>query len=209
MMSAITQSLTAKEQARFLEAARVAALWFFHNQNAPGQAWGGVDQSADLGRYLYEYFPATGQCRGTGVWSQGLATCLLQSVSAVTDLEAGRTFAKAAEMGASYLMSLQNLDRRSERACGGFREHNPQVSLWIVKAEPCQLPARRLEGLGSEVRVFARRAVVPNDVMRAAMGPDEVEGLVEAAQIGWRVGRAVSLEHLGHVVNDLGSQPRV
>ncbi len=125
-MSMIGDSLTPKERAHFLEAARVAGLWYFHNQNAPGQPWGGVDESADLGRYLYEYFPATGKCRGTGVWSQGLATCLLQSVSQVTDMEGGRTFAKAAEMGAAYLMSLQNLDSRNQKAFGGFREHNPQ-----------------------------------------------------------------------------------
>jgi len=125
-MSQLTESLTAKERARFAEAARVAGLWFLHNQNAPGQAWGGVDESADLGRYLYEYFPATGRCRGTGVWSQGLATCLLQSLATAPQYEGREAFARAAEMGASYLMSLQNLDSRNENAFGGFREHNPQ-----------------------------------------------------------------------------------
>lgn len=125
-MSIPTDGLTPKEKARFLEAARVAALWFFNNQNAPGQAWGGVDESADTGRFLYEYFPATGKCRGTGVWSQGLATCLLESVSAVIGIEGERTFATAAELGAGYLMSLQNLDARNPGNFGGFREHNPQ-----------------------------------------------------------------------------------
>jgi hypothetical protein len=122
----LVDSLTPKERARFLETARLAALWFFHNQNAPGQPWGGVDQSADTGRFLYEYFPATGRCRGTGVWSQGLATCLLQSVSAASDLEGDRTFAAAAQLGAGYLISLQNLDTRRPDALGGFREHTPQ-----------------------------------------------------------------------------------
>ena len=125
-MSKIADSLTAKERARFLEAARLAGLWYLQNQNAPGQAWGGVDQSADLGRFLYEYFPATGQCRGTGVWSQSLAMCLLMSISEAPNYEGREKFAKAAELAASYLCSLQVLDFRNPKAVGGFREHNPQ-----------------------------------------------------------------------------------
>ncbi|MFO7899571.1 MAG: hypothetical protein R6V58_11000 [Planctomycetota bacterium] len=125
-MSAVTDALTPKEQARFAEAARVCGLWYLHNQNRPGQPWGGVDQSADLGRFLYEYFPATGECRGTGVWSQGLAACLLQALSEAPQYEGSKTFAEAARLGAGYLMSLQHLDGRRPHALGGFREHHPQ-----------------------------------------------------------------------------------
>jgi hypothetical protein len=125
-MSIVTESLSARDRARFLEAARVAGLWYRHNQNAPGQPWGGVDQSADLGRYLYEYFPATGQCRGTGVWSQAIASvALLYLDEAFKDSELG--FREAAERGIGYLKSLQYLDSRNAKAYGGFREHNPQT----------------------------------------------------------------------------------
>jgi len=126
-MSTVADGLTAKERARFLEAARLGGLWYLHNQNAPGQRWGGVDQSADTGRFLYEYFPATGTCRGAGVWSQGLATCALMALSKAIGSE-GRGFRKAADLGAGYLMSLQWLDGRNEKALGAFREHTPQTT---------------------------------------------------------------------------------
>jgi hypothetical protein len=124
-MSDFREALTAKEKARFVEAARLGALWFLHNQNTPAQAWGGVDQSADIGRFLYEYFPTTGYCRGTGVWSQALAISSLLAVSKVPRME-GSTFREAALLGGSYLKSLQWLDARNPQALGGFREHNPQ-----------------------------------------------------------------------------------
>ncbi|KPJ70470.1 MAG: hypothetical protein AMS14_10595, partial [Planctomycetes bacterium DG_20] len=126
-MSTLTDALTEKEKARFLEAARLGGLWYAHNQNAPGQRWGGVDQSADTGRFLYEYFPTTGQCRGTGVWSQALGVCSLLSLSKVLHLE-GRLFREAADRGAGYLCSLQWLDSRNRKAFGGFREHTPQTT---------------------------------------------------------------------------------
>ncbi len=127
-MSSVTESLSPKDKARFLEAARVAGLWYKHNQNAPGQGWGGVDQSADTGRFLYEYFPATGQCRGCGVWSQAIgSTALMYLDKALGDPELG--FKEAAELGIGYLKSLQYLDSRNGKAFGGFREHNPQT-LW-------------------------------------------------------------------------------
>jgi len=126
-VSVLTSALTEREKAQFLEAARLGGLWYLHNQNAPGQRWGGVDQSADTGRFIYEYFPTTGYCRGTGVWSQGLACCALMALSKVPHL-GGKPFKEAADRGAGYLMSLQWLDQRSEKAYGGFREHTPQTT---------------------------------------------------------------------------------
>ncbi len=126
-MSAVSEILGARERARFLEAARVAGLWYLDNQNAPGRGWGGVDQSADTGRFLYEYFPATGRCRGCGVWSQALAsTALLYIDDALRDPESG--FGAAAELGLGYLKSLQVLDKRLPESYGGFREHTPQTT---------------------------------------------------------------------------------
>ena len=127
-MGTVAETLSARERARFLEAARLGGLWYLHNQNAPGQPWGGVDQSADTGRFLYEYFPTTGRCRGTGVWSQGLASCALMALSKVPHLEESERFRRAADLGAGYLMSLQWLDQRNRKAYGGFREHTPQAT---------------------------------------------------------------------------------
>ena len=124
-MAKFIDGLTAREKAQFLEAARLGALWFLHNQNTPREPWGGVDQSADTGRFLYEYFPTTGYCRGTGVWSQALAISSLLAASQVPRLE-GAAFREAALLGGSYLKSLQWLDTRTPEAVGGFREHNPQ-----------------------------------------------------------------------------------
>jgi hypothetical protein len=126
-MSGITETLTPKEKARFLEAARVAGLWFLHNQNAPGRRWGGVDQSADTGRFLYEYFPATGQCRSAGVWSQALGVCSLLALADVFRGEESH-FAEAAKLGAGYLCSLQCLDGRQPHSYGAFHEHTPQTT---------------------------------------------------------------------------------
>jgi len=125
-MAGFVNDLTAKERARFLESARLGALWFRHNQNTHERTWGGVDESADTGRFLYEYFPTTGYCRGTGVWSQGLAVC---GLLAVADAIGDRSFREAAVLGGGYLKSLQWLDARQPACVGGFREHNPQ-DLW-------------------------------------------------------------------------------
>jgi hypothetical protein len=116
-----------RQKAQFMEAARVAGLWYKHNQNAPGQGWGGVDESADTGRYLYEYFPATGQCRGSGVWSQAIGVTTLMYLNKIfNDSELG--FKEAAQLGVGYLNSLQFLDSRSPKSFGGFREHTPQTN---------------------------------------------------------------------------------
>ena len=126
-MSVITPLLTEKEKARFLEAARLGGLWYVHNQNAPGRPWGGVDGSADTGRFIYEYFPATGQCRGMGVWGQALAVCGLYALAKAPGPD-GVDVKAAAELGAGYLLSLQMLDSRRPAAFGGFREQTPQTT---------------------------------------------------------------------------------
>lgn len=125
-MAEFVTGLTAKERARYLESARLAALWYLHNQNTERQPWGGVDQSADTGRFIYEYFPTTGYCRGTGVWSQALGIATLLAVSKAGG---GSAMREAALLGAGYLKSLQWLDTRAPECVGGFREHNPQ-DLW-------------------------------------------------------------------------------
>ena len=127
-MSVVSDRLSDAERARFLEAARLAGLWYVHNQNAPGQPWGGVDQSADTGRFLYEYFPATGKCRGAGVWSQALATVALLSLKNAGVADEDGLLEDRAGLAAGYLCSLQYLDSRCEKSFGGFREHTPQTT---------------------------------------------------------------------------------
>ncbi|HOX05097.1 MAG TPA: hypothetical protein PK280_01745 [Planctomycetota bacterium] len=124
-MSVITPLLSEKEKARYLEAARLGGRWLVNNQNAPGQTWGGVRHSADEGRFIYEYFPATGDCRGMGVWGQALAVCGLYALAKVPNPD-GADFRAAAELGTGYLLSLQFLDSRRPKGYGGFREQTPQ-----------------------------------------------------------------------------------
>ncbi len=127
MSSALVAEISPREKARFLEAARVGGLWYLHNQNSPERPWGGVDGSADSGRFLYEYFPATGYSRGCGIWSQGLASAALLQLSK-TPVEPAEDFAKAAELGMGYLFSLQIYDSRLPKSIGAFREHTPQTA---------------------------------------------------------------------------------
>lgn len=126
-MSVITAALSEKEKARFLETARLGGLWLLHNQNAPGQAWGGVDASADTGRFIYEYYPTTGQCRAMGVWGQALAVCGLSALARVPQPD-GVDFQAVADRAAGYLLSLQFLDSRQPHAVGAFREQTPQTT---------------------------------------------------------------------------------
>ncbi len=57
----------------FLESARLAGEWYVNTQNTEAGPWGGVHDSADVGRYIYEYFVTRQWCRGNGVWGQALA----------------------------------------------------------------------------------------------------------------------------------------
>jgi hypothetical protein len=121
-----------KQRARYAEAARLSAYWFLRNQNTPDQPWGGVHNSADEGRLIYEYYPTSGWCRGMGVWGQAvgiLALLALRETGGQPSIE-GRSISQASLLGAiraaRYLMSLQILDSRDERKFGAFREHTPQ-----------------------------------------------------------------------------------
>jgi len=64
---------TLKERYRFFHHARLAASWFEANQNTEEHPWGGIRDSADLGRFVYEYRLPGFQARGDGVWGQATA----------------------------------------------------------------------------------------------------------------------------------------
>ena len=117
--------MTPKERERMLEYCRLIAGWYVNNQNRKGRPWGDVDDSADLGRFIYEYSPVTGKCRGNGVWGQATGMMGLLGLAKRLDW-AGDPYREAAIAAGGYLMSLQILDHRDERLFGGLREHHPQ-----------------------------------------------------------------------------------
>lgn len=123
------KNVTPKQREQTLEFCRLVGGWYANNQNTNEHPWGGVRNSADMGRYLYEYTPATGECRGNGVWGQAVAIMGLLGLAKRLDW-AGDEYKKSAMAAAGYLMSLQILDPRDERLFGALREATPQWP-WI------------------------------------------------------------------------------
>ncbi len=125
-MSNTMLELTPREQSRFSECSRACADWYVNNQNTPANPWGGMHDSADNGRFIYEYYPATGWCSGNGVWGQALGIMGLLTLARRTGADKYR---QAALLGGAYLKSLQIVDPGTPGRHGGFREQTPQ-STW-------------------------------------------------------------------------------
>ena len=106
-----------------LESTRLAGEWYANNQNSEKHPWGGVHDSADVGRFLYEYYPATHWCRGAGVWAQAVGIMGLLTLSRRLKLDDYKVYAKLA---AGYLKSLQVINPSDERNHGALRERTPQ-----------------------------------------------------------------------------------
>jgi hypothetical protein len=53
-----------KQAMRYETAARLSAFWFINNQCTERRPWSGIHDSADNGRYIYEYYVVDGWCRG-------------------------------------------------------------------------------------------------------------------------------------------------
>lgn len=119
-------NLTPKFRERLLESARLAGEWYVNCQNTEEHPWGGVHESADFGRYIYEYFVARQWCRGAGVWAQGLAIMALMSLE--RQAPSGGRYSHSAILAGEYLKSLQIINPSNPRAHGGFAEHNPQTT---------------------------------------------------------------------------------
>ncbi|MHC4871790.1 MAG: hypothetical protein ACYTFY_08085 [Planctomycetota bacterium] len=119
---------TDMEIERYREVAREAVRWFFRNQNTNESPWGGIENSADLGRYIYEYYPATGKCRGAGIWAQALGIMAMDAANIDGnkdyDCEFQRRVKSAVDAG-RYLLTLQRQDSHNERNYGGFDEGWP------------------------------------------------------------------------------------
>lgn len=120
--------LAPKFEEQLVESANLAGRWHTHNQNTDKHPWGGVRHSADNGRFLYEYFPSTGACGGSGVWTTATAIMGLLTMSRkVLDMRGGgEEFREPAIRAGEYLKTLQILDKSNESNYGGFREATPQ-----------------------------------------------------------------------------------
>lgn len=119
-------NLSARKREQYLDAAKLAGQWFVNTQNTNQNPWGGVRDSADLGRFLYEYFPATGDCRGMCVWGQSIAVSGL--IALARRFNTGM-FLDAAKQGGEYLKSLQIINTGDPVLHGCLRESSPQ-STW-------------------------------------------------------------------------------
>jgi len=127
--------ITEMQKQRYLEAARDACRWYMRNQNTDAHPWGGVKDSADKGRFLYEWFPASGTGRGAGVWAQALGIMALHAVNIRTGKESAeyRERLEAAKLAGRYLLSLQRMDTHREELRGAFDEHVPGEGMSYVR----------------------------------------------------------------------------
>ncbi len=120
-------NFTPKERQKFLHHAELAGYWYCNNQNTDEKPWGGIADSADKGRFVYEYIIPKNSARGMGVWGQAMAIMDLFDLARRFPGEK-HLFLKAAKLGAGYLGSLQVTDFRLPKSIGGFREHTPQAT---------------------------------------------------------------------------------
>jgi hypothetical protein len=118
---------TKKEKLKFLHHAELAGHWYCNNQNTNENPWGGIKDSADKGRYVYEYVLHKNMARGMGVWGQALAIMDLYDLAKRNQKEGWR-FLHSVELAANYLKTLQVTDFRLPKSIGGFREHTPQTT---------------------------------------------------------------------------------
>jgi hypothetical protein len=115
---------TPKEKQRFLYHLELAGNWYYNNQNTNERPWGGIADSADRGRFVYEYVLHKNFARGMGVWGQGIGIMCLYDLALVFPNDAKR-FRQAAVLAADYLKTLQVMDFRLPKSIGSFREHTP------------------------------------------------------------------------------------
>jgi hypothetical protein len=117
---------SAYEKQLFIESTLQSSRWYFNNQNTDKNPWGGMKNSADNGRFVYEYFPATKLGRGAGVWAQALGIMALGSVN----WGGGKGYEywqreEAIKLAAGYMSNLQFKGNVNVALNGGFSEHTP------------------------------------------------------------------------------------
>jgi len=119
-------TFTTKEKLQFLHHAELAGHWYCNNQNTDERPWGGIMDSSDKGRYVYEYITHKNTARGMGVWGQAMAIMNLYDLAKRIPGEGGR-FINSAKLAAGYLKSLQVMDYRLPKSIGSFNENTPQT----------------------------------------------------------------------------------
>ena len=111
-----------QKKAEYIAHVEMAAAWYKNTQYTPSNPWGGIEDSADDGRYLYEVYKASGEARAGVVWSQALAILALIDTHVRTgDYRCRNSLLR----GVKYLLSLQNFDGRSPECFGGIFETVP------------------------------------------------------------------------------------
>lgn len=124
--SSIQIKRTRKGREQLLEFCRMVGNWYINNQCTAEKPWCGAPTTADLGRFIYSYEPATGAMKANVVWGQALGIMALLALSDRLH-PAGELYEPAAIKAAGYLMSLQILDQRDPRIFGAMRQSNPQT----------------------------------------------------------------------------------
>ena len=66
------EKLTPKEITSYYYSAVLAGEWYMNTQNTPEHPWGGMKDSADLGRFIYSYSPRQSSRRAIPVWGQAV-----------------------------------------------------------------------------------------------------------------------------------------
>jgi hypothetical protein len=118
-------NITPKFREQLLESARLAGEWYLNTQNTDEHPWGGVHDSADTGRFLYEYFVTRNWCRGNVQWGQALGVMALTTLS--RRLRDNR-YHRSALLAGEFLKTLQIVNPSNEKLHGAIRELNPQCN---------------------------------------------------------------------------------
>ena len=113
-----------------LEFCRLVAEWYLNNQCTESRPWG-PSNSADLGRFMYQYCPSSKEWRGSSVWGHATGGMALLALSerfehSVLGSDIAAPCREAAISAGGYMMGLQILDQRNTDFCGAFRQSHPQ-----------------------------------------------------------------------------------
>jgi len=134
--------MTPKQREQRMEFCRLIATWYMNNQCTEARPWA-TSNGADLGRFMYEYCPSTGQWYGNAVWGQGAGAMALlalhdrlissgpsgELLQSAMDAYLAKACYDAAIAAGGYMMSLQVLDQRNPALFGIFRQSHPQSDL--------------------------------------------------------------------------------
>ena len=118
-------TFTSKQKQQYLHQAELSGHWYCNNQNTNEVPWGGIKDSADRGRIVYEYALHRNNAVAMGIWGQAIAVMDLYDLAKRIPAEKGR-FLNAANLAAGYMKSLQVMSIWLPKSVGGFFEQTPQ-----------------------------------------------------------------------------------